>query len=198
MAGGMECELAMPAWAAQRLRTGCKSKKRSLQLAEKAANQNRTGGRFVKSKSDIPALGYRSPLERAQSVAEALRERNAKLQADHNTNMAAQTAEHLLAMQKLLDELNTKNRDLRTLSKKLRAVAPATTTPKRPNRKILNGSTRQTRHKPAVQLKSHLSSTFSPEARKQALFEHAQQHPTDCSSIINQGASLPAFQDLCK
>lgn len=87
------------------------------------------------------------------------------------------------------------------LRKKLRAVAPTTTTPiltKRPNRKILGGSTRQTRYKLAAQLESHLSATFSPEARKQALFEHAQQHPADYSSIVNQGATLTAFQDLCK
>jgi hypothetical protein len=135
--------------------------KRSLQLAEKAANQDRTGGRFVKSKPDtaVPALRYRSPPEHAQSTAEALRERNAKLQADHNTSMAAQTAEHLLAMQKLLDERDQKNKDLRTLRKKLQQ-APATTMPilpKRPNRKILGGSTRQTRLKLAAQPESQLS-----------------------------------------
>lgn len=94
-------ELAMPMWATQRLRTVCKTKKRSLQLAEKAADQDRRGGRFVKSKPDNanPALGYRSPLEGAQNAAEALREKNAKLQADHNTSMAARTAEHMLSMQ---------------------------------------------------------------------------------------------------
>lgn len=80
----MAGELIMPTWATSRLGTRCeeqaKRNKRSLQLAEKADEQERGGDRFVKQKKpdaeQNPALGYRSPLERAQQAAESLRKKN--------------------------------------------------------------------------------------------------------------------------
>lgn len=118
-------------------------------------------------------------------------------QAEHNEIMAAHSAEHVLAEQKLQDELKKKNKVLRTLRDRLRAAGTMPILTKRPNRKLLGGSIRQTRYKLAAQLESSLSSTFSTDARRQALLEHAQQHPADYSSIISKGATLPAFQQIC-
>jgi hypothetical protein len=154
----------------------------------------------VKTKTNAeenPAVGYRSPLQRAQQCAETLRKSNAKLQAEHNEYMAARNAEHVMAVEKLQAELRDKNKVLRTLRERLRAAGTMPNVTKRPNRKLLGGSTRQTRYKLAAQLESSLSSTFSTKARRQALLEHAQQHPTDYSSILSKGATLPAFEQIC-
>lgn len=65
-------------------------------------------------------------------------------------------------------------------------------------RPSFGGQTRQTRLKLANKLETLLSARFTPDACKQALYEHAQRHPHDFSTILNQNVTLGAFEQLCQ
>jgi hypothetical protein len=165
--------------------------RRSLEAAGKPRAAT---GQFKKAPQKvIPQRPVAERLERQEAVSQ---ERFEKYKEEMRKTIAAMQEQLLQALQGLRAKLESKDKKIRMLKMLHHNATPFQAAFTRP---LLGGHTAPTRLKLARQLESLLSLKFATiPARRQALYEHYQRHPSDYYPILQQGVTQAAFDDLCK
>jgi hypothetical protein len=94
-------------------------------------------------------------------------------------------------------QLQIRSKEVQSLKVKLLCLAgPGLPAPSRP---LLGGHTAPTQRRIAAELQTFLEHrSATPEARKQALYEHFQRHPQLPTAITAQSITLANFQKVCR